>query len=70
MGLRFDPVSKQTVFNILQSIGSKTIKYNNAFPIKNNAFLSERQVNYVEDSIVKRDTSNLRMSRKEVIQFI
>ena len=38
--------------------------------MKNREFLSENQVKYVEDIIVKRDTANLGMSRKEVIQVI
>ena len=38
--------------------------------MKNRALLSENQVNYVEDIIVKRYTAKLGMSRKEVIQFI
>ena len=29
------------------------------------SFISERQVNYVEDIIVKRDTENLGMPRKD-----
>ena len=32
--------------------------------------LSNSQVNYVEDIIIKRDTVNLGMLRKEVIQVI
>ena len=38
--------------------------------MKNRAFLSEIQVNYVEYIIVKRDTENLGVSRKGVIQVI
>ena len=38
--------------------------------MKKRALLSENQVKYVEDIIVKRDTANLGMSRKEVIQVI
>ena len=38
--------------------------------MKKKTFLSENQVKYVEDIIVKRDTANLGMSRKEVIQVI
>ena len=68
--LRFDPVPKQTAFYVLQWIGRKTITYENAFPRKNRGLLSERQVKYVEDIIVKRDTANLELSGKEVIEFI
>ena len=39
-------------------------------PMKKRELLPENHVNYVEDIIVKRDTENLRMSRKEVIQVI
>ena len=70
MELRFDPVPEQTIFNVLQSIGRKPITYENEFPRKNMVLVSERQVNYVEDIIVKRDTENLGLSRKEVIQVI
>ena len=38
--------------------------------MKNRALLSENQVKYVEDIIFKRDTENLGVSRKEVIQVI
>ena len=38
--------------------------------MKKRALLSENQVKYVEDIIVKRDTANLGMPRKEVIQVI
>ena len=46
------------------TIGREPSTYYNAFPMKNRAFLSEKQVNYVEDIIVKRDTANLGMSSK------
>ena len=65
-----DPVPKQKIFNVLQRIGRNTITYENDFPMKKRKFLSENQVNYVEDIIVKRGTTNLGMSRKEVIQVI
>ena len=67
LDLRFDPFPKRTVFNALQRIGRKPIAYENAFPIKKRALLPERQVKYVEDIIVKGDTANLGISRKEVI---
>ena len=47
--LCFDPVTKQTLFNVLQRIVRKTITYENFFPMKNMALISENQVNYVED---------------------
>ena len=68
--LGLDPVPKQTIFNVLQRIGRKAITYENAFPMKKRALLSENQVKYVEDSIVKRDTANPGISRKEAIQVI
>ena len=40
------------------------------FPRKNRVLISENQVKYVDDTIVKRDTANLGMSTKEVIQVI
>ena len=68
--LGFDPVPKQKVFNFLRRIDRKPIRYENAFPMKNRALLSENQVKYVEGIIVKKYTSNLGMSRKNVIQVI
>ena len=68
--LGFDPVPKQTVFNVLWRIGRKPITYDNVFPVKKRSLLSENQVNYVEDIIVKIDTANFGMSRKEAIQVI
>ena len=59
-----DPVPKQTVFNVLRSIGRKPITYDNVFPDKKRALLSNSQVKYVEDIIVKRETANLGMSMK------
>ena len=38
--------------------------------MKKITLLSNSQVKYVEDIIIRRDTSNLGMSRKEVIQVI
>ena len=68
--LGFDPVPKQTVFNVLRRIGSKPITYDNVFPEKKRSLLPNFQVKYVEDVIIKRDTENLVVSRKEVIQVI
>ena len=68
--LGLDRVPKQTVYNFLQRIGRKPITYDNVFPDKKSAFLSNSQVKYVKDIIIKRDTANLGMSRKEVIQVI
>ena len=56
-----DPVPKQTIFNVLQRIIRKPIKYDNAFPTNNRALLSENQVKYVEYIIVKGFTENLGM---------
>ena len=68
--LRFDTVHKQTVFNVLQRIVRKLITYENDVPTKNRELLLERWVNYVDDIIVKTDTTKLGMSKKEVIQVI
>ena len=68
--LLFDPFPKQTVFTVLQMIGSKPITYDNALPSNNRALISEMQVNYMEDIIVKRDTEKLEMSRNKAIQVI
>ena len=38
--------------------------------MKKRALLLENQLNYVDNIIVKRDTANLGVSRKEVIHFI
>ena len=38
--------------------------------MKNRVLLSENQVKYVEDIVVKRDIANLGMARKDVIQVI
>ena len=65
-----DQVPKQTVLNVLQRIGRKPITYENVFSDKKRAFLSNLQVKYMENIIIKRYTANLGMSRKEVIQFI
>ena len=68
--LGLDPVPQQTVFNVLQNIGRKLITYDNSFHMKKRALLPENQLNYVEDIIGKRDTANLGVSRKQVIQVI
>ena len=68
--LGLDPVHKQKVFNVLRRIGRKPIPYENVFPEKKRSLLSNSQVKYVEDIIIKRDTANHGMSRKEVIQVI
>ena len=68
--LGLDLVPKQTVYHVLQRISRKPITYENVFPDKKRALISNLQVKYVEDIIIKRDTVNLGMSRKEVIQVI
>ena len=68
--LGLDPVPKKTVFNVLKKIDSKTITYENSLPMKKRKLLSESQVKYLEDIIVKRDTANFGMSSKEVIKVI
>ena len=61
------PVPRKTVTNCLQSIVSKPITYNNSLPPRNHALLSKRKVNYFEDILFTRGTSNLGMSRRDVI---
>ena len=68
--LGLDPVLEQKLLNVLQRIGRKTITYKNFFPEKKRSLLSNSQVNYVEDIIIKRETEKLGMSRKEAIQVI
>ena len=68
--LGFNPVTKQTVFNVLRSIERKPITYDNVFPVKKRSFLSEIQLYYVEDIIIKRDTEKIGMPSKEVVQVI
>ena len=70
LDLGIDRVPRQTIFNVLRRIGRKPITYENFFPDNNRALLSNWQVKCVEDIIIKRDTANLGMSRKEVIQVI
>ena len=70
LDLGIDLVPRQTIFNVLRRIGRKPITYENVFPNKKRALLSNLQVKYVEDIIIKRDTANLVMPRKEVIQVI
>ena len=68
--LGFDPFPKQTLLNVLRSIGRKPITYENVLPERKRSLLSNSQVNYVEYIIIKRYTANLGISRKEVIQVI
>ena len=56
--------------NFLKSISIDPITYNNVFPQRHRAFLSQIQVQYVEDIIDKRDKNNLGVLRKEVIRDI
>ena len=59
-----DPVTQQTVNNVLQRIISKPIIYKNSFPPIKQAFVFQRKVRHVEDIIVTRDTTNLGKSRR------
>ena len=70
LDLGIDRVPRQTIFNVLRRIGRKPITYENVFPDKKRALLSNSQVKYVEDIIIKRDIANIGMSRKDVIQII
>ena len=65
-----DPFPKHTIFNVLQRVGRKPITCLKSLLTKKRTVLSENQVRYVEHIIVKRDTANLVMSRKEAIQVI
>ena len=65
-----DPISRMTVNNCLQRIGSRPITFDNAFPLVNQVFLSQNQVKYVEDIIFTRDMENLGVLRQEVIHTI
>ena len=55
---------------LFKSIGRKPITYENYFPLRYQAFLSKRQIKYVEDIVVTRDTVKLGISSKEVIQVV
>ena len=66
LDLGIDRVPRQTIFNVLRRIGRNLIKYENVFLVKKRALLSNSQVKYVEDIIIKRDTANQGMSRMEV----
>ena len=68
--LGLDQVPRKTVYNVLRRIGRKPITYENVFPDKKRALLSNSQVKYVEDIIIKRDIANLGMSMHEVIKVI
>ena len=61
---------QKTVTNCLKRIASNPITYENAFPPIKWALILQRQVKYVEDIIVTRDTANLGVSSRDVIQTI
>ena len=65
-----DPVPWNTSVNCLRIIVNRPISYDNAFPLEKVDISIKIQVKYVQDIIVARDTSNLGMSGKEVIQVI
>ena len=56
-----------TVINCLKRIGGKAITYQCDFFMRKRALPLERQIKYVEDMIVTRDTAKLGMLRKEVL---
>ena len=58
------------VTNYLQRIGSRTIKLENSSPPGKQALMFQNQLKYIEYIILTRDTANLGMSRREVIQKI
>ena len=51
------------------NLATTIIAATRGFP-KKRALLSNSQIKYVEDIIIKSDTANIGMSRKEVIQVI
>ena len=55
---------------VLRRIDNKLIKYENIFSPKKRTLLSKTEVKYVQDVIFARDTVDIGMSRKEVIQVI
>ena len=57
LDLSIDRVPRQTIFNVLRRIVRKPIKYENIFPDKKRALLSNSQVKYVEEG---GDTGNIR----------
>ena len=65
-----DLVTRTKVNNCLQRIGSDTITFENAPSLRKQELLFQRQVKYVEDIIITRDTANLGISRQEVIHMI
>ena len=65
-----DPVPRIILSNCLKSFGRKPITYDNASYLMNLVLILKPQVNYVQDIIVTRDTGNICMLRKEVIQVI
>ena len=65
-----DPVPQMTVTDCMQRIGSRLITFENASPQGKQLLLLHNQINYVEDIIFTRDTVNLGISRREVIQTI
>ena len=65
-----DTVTQQTGTNCLHRIGKKPIIYENYFPLRKQALLSQSQLEYVEDIIVTRETVNLGVSRREAIQTL
>ena len=54
LDLGIDRVPRQKIFNVLRRIGRKPITYENVFPDKKRALLSNSQVKYVEDIIIKK----------------
>ena len=64
------PVPQMTLKICLQRIGSKSIKFENASPLRKQVFISQSQVKYVEDITVTKETENIGMSSKEVIHMI
>ena len=63
-------IPQRTIINCLIRTGNKLITYENASPLENGTMLSEIQVNCAQDIIVSRETINLDISTKEMIQVI
>jgi len=63
-------VPDSTLRSALKRVGYKPITLDNVFPLKKNALLSNQQVEFLQDVIVKRDQTNNGIDRKECIEII
>ena len=65
-----DAITLMAVVFFLKIISSNPITYVNAFPMIKQVLLLEIQVHYVQDINVTRETENLWMLMKKVVQVI